>query len=140
MTTYNYKKTKKGYYELESVKDVLKGDITYYKNNKQYETRNFNDVVMKTYKWQGDMLMYSENTLGKLVTWYDKGKPTYTTFRGELVNEWIYFKGKLLGVWDERANTLQLYAHGRKEMDLYFEEKPEAEDIIEMSKKYGFEM
>jgi hypothetical protein len=139
MATYEYGKDANGYFEVKSVKDEMTGNITLYKDGQQYETRNNMDVVITTYKWQGTKLIFSENGTGE-VTWYKNGRQAYVTFEGDMINEWVYHDGKLMGVWDERKQNLLLYSHGRKEMELGYDAMPDEVEILKLYEKYGLEI
>jgi hypothetical protein len=138
ITTYNYKKTK-FYYELDSVKDEYTGDVTIYREGKPQEVRNAEGALVKTYEWQGSKLIFVADESGE-ITWYNDGKQAYTTVNGYLAQEWIYHKGKLAGIWNEQDNSFLLYTHGRKELELHFEEKPSIEKILGFYEKMGMKI
>lgn len=140
ITTYKYEKDKNGYYQVESVKDELTGSITLYKDGKQYEVRNYNGLVINTYKWQGTELIYTKNSITNEITWFKTGKPTYTTYKGELTKEWMYYQGKLLGIWDEDKNNFALYSRGRQEMQIQIKERPQTQDILKIYEIHGLKI
>jgi hypothetical protein len=140
IATYKYKKDENGYYQIESVKDEINGSVTLYKNSRQQEVRNYNGLVIKKYKWHGTDLIYLEDFVTGEVTWYKNSKPTYTTFKGELVKEWMYYEGKLMGVWDDYKNYFQLYSHGEQILLLYLSHKPTTDVLLDKYKSYGMEI
>lgn len=139
IATYKYKKDKNGYYEVGAVKDEVTGNITLYRDGKQHEVRNFNGVVVRSYKWQGTMLVYTQAGTGE-ITWYKTNRPTYTTYKGEMVQEWMYYDGKLMGMWDENKKRFELYSHGRKEIEIGFNDRPEIEELLKKYELYGLEI
>lgn len=136
---YLYEKDDNGYYQISSIKDE-NGNITYYKEGKQYEERDSNGTLIKTYKWQGSKLVYSNDIVTGYITWYKNDKPTYTTFAGELVSEWLYHEGKIMGIWHETDDKFQLYSHGLSKMDFFFNRKPEIEELLDIYEYYGIEL
>ena len=73
------------------------------------------------------------------ITWYKDDKPTYTTFGGDLINEWIYKDGKLLATWNVREAEVTLYAYSRPEIIYNVEEKPEVSELLDILKSRGIE-
>ncbi|MFW6174049.1 MAG: hypothetical protein ACOC5T_09920 [Elusimicrobiota bacterium] len=136
LTTYNYKKDENGYYSLDTVKDERTGRITIYKESKPDEIRNEDGIKIGNYRWEGSKLICLENIYpeGYEIEWYKNGRPTYTTFKGNLISERVYYKGKLAGTWDERNNKFELYTHGRKEIKVHMEIRPTIHEILELYK------
>ncbi|MFH1416158.1 MAG: hypothetical protein ABIH89_08775 [Elusimicrobiota bacterium] len=139
LATYTYKKDENGYYQIESVKDK-QGNVTLYTDGKQQKEIDENGTVTKLYKWQGSKLIFSEDVITGQVTWYDNGKPVYTTYEGELVNEWFYHEGKMVGLWVEPEGKFQLYSHGMSKLDFYFNRRPEMDELLDIYKTYGIEL
>ncbi len=140
LATYYYKKDKEGYLTLKTVRDEITGDVTIYEDGRPQEVRNNRDAVIKDYKWCGTTLIYTENIKTGEITWYKNGKPTYITHEGYLIKEWMYYQGKLLGIWNEKSRSFQFYSHGKEEMELYLGEKPEMNKLIQMFETYGIEI
>ena len=137
---YKYEKDKNGYY-CKSIKDMDTGNVILYRDGKQqYEERNAFGDVIKTYKWLGSKLIFSEDLTNNEITWYKNGKPTYTTYNGYMLREWMYYKGELIGIWNDDENKCVLYYHGRQKIGIYLEEKPELSKLLEIYKLYGFEI
>jgi len=139
LTEYNYAKDKNGNFYLSSVKDVISNELTVYKDGKPSEIKNFAGGVIKEYKWLGTKLIYVEDLEKNEITWYKDDKPTYTTFGGDLINEWIYKDGKLLATWNVREAEVTLYAYSRPEIIYNVEEKPEVSELLDILKSRGIE-
>ncbi|MFC2091932.1 hypothetical protein ACFLTD_04085 [Elusimicrobiota bacterium] len=140
IATYKYRKNKDGYFELESMSDEVTGDVVYYKEGKQIEKRNINNVVVETYKWHGTTLVFAHDLITGEIIWYKDGKRTYATYKGEISRQWFYFEGKMLGVWDEHDHIFTLYSHGEKALEFYMDERPAEEELLKVYRSYGLEI
>jgi hypothetical protein len=115
--TYVYETDSEGRYVLTKAENG--GDVTYYKDGKQQYTVNSLGLTTVEYHWDGSKLMYSYDNGAQETTYYDvNGKQIYTAFNGNLVKEWLYFKGRLVGYYDGNSGTTQLFQFQREDIKI----------------------
>src|SRR3989339_90858 len=127
---YAYKKDANGNTILEKSVDISNmgatyGDITYYKNGKPVYTTSSEGVVVKDYCYDGVKLAYTFDRRTNETTYYDiNSKALYTTFNEYKIKEWIYYKGQLMGFYNEHDNTVQIYQHQRDDIKIQINDSP----------------
>ena len=63
-------------------------------------------------------------------TYYDiDGKQKYVAFNDTKVKEWLYYKGKLMGFYDEIMDTVTIYQNQREDIKMYMAQAPTGEEI-----------
>ncbi len=128
--TYNYTINDSGYEVLGSVKDEESKIVTYYENNRQVEAVDSAGNTVTEYNWIGTTLVYAEDMNTGEKTWFNNGRPSFSTNDGKTAREWFYDEGRLVGIWSEIDNTLEVHSYGRREMEIIMERRPELEDIL----------
>jgi len=129
ITTYNYAKDEYGYLVLSSAKDEIRGNITLFDNGRPQEVKNSAGAVIKKYEWKGTKLIYTLDVETNEVTWYENGRPTYTSYDDFMVRQWFYFDGKIAGFWNHNTSSFLLYTHGREEVEFLCEDEPTEQQI-----------
>ncbi len=130
-----YKKDEDGNEVLE--KSVGEYDrVTYYDKNKPVVEKDKNGEIITEFVYDGSKLVYKFDRKENITTWYDvDGKVLYTSFNDQKVEEYLYFEGKFLGVWNYTNNTLSVLIHGQKVATLLLKEKPTSEIVNEWISK-----
>ncbi|MHB9155026.1 MAG: hypothetical protein ACYC5N_04945, partial [Endomicrobiales bacterium] len=130
MAKFYYEKDTEGNLGLAKVEDVQKGETTYYKDGKQQYIKNNEGVVVQQYVWDGAKLVYSfKPGLGETTYYNINGKEIYTARNESIIKEWLYHKGRLVGMFDEDSQTTQLFQYQREDITVYTEERPDSETI-----------
>lgn len=129
LVSYNYKEDENGYKTLDTSVDQH-GNITYFDNgNPSVQTTAEGDVITE-YVYDNNVLIYSFDKTKEEVTWYDfNKKPLFVASNEFLSKEWIYSRGKLVGVWDNSSNRLTAIIEGQEVARYIVSEKPTAEII-----------
>lgn len=115
ITRYKYRTDDKGNYVLDNAKDMLTNSVTYFKNGKQTQTKNYAGAVVRDYVWDGSTLIASRDRETQQMTWYDiNGKATYNSVNDHLISKRLYNQGKLVGVWNASDYTITLVHHNER--------------------------
>jgi len=129
---YNYVKDTKGNTVLYSVEDIQTKNITYFDNGKQTVTKNAQGTVVKDYSWDGTTLAYTFDRERNETTWYDiNGKQLYTSQNDTLVNKWLYYKGQLVGMWDQSSGSTTLFKNQREEIKIETGNEPPTAELVQ---------
>ncbi len=110
--TYDYSVDERGHKVLKSVTDRENQTVTIYENDRQVKTVDDSGNLVRSYKWVGTRLIYTEEN-DSTITWYRNAKPAYTTYKGEIQHKWYYEEGHLVARWDQGGNKLDFYLYGR---------------------------
>jgi len=137
LVKYEYKINAEGFIELKSVKDMLTNNVTHFNKGKQVNVTNAQGAIIRDYFWDGNKLVATYDRETQETTWYDiNGKAMYTTFNDIKIKEWLYFKGKLVGVYDARSKSVVIYQNEREDYILNgIEEAPTPVKIQELYDK-----
>ncbi|MCX5781689.1 MAG: hypothetical protein NT145_03150 [Elusimicrobia bacterium] len=129
---YNYRADENGRMVLYSTLDNM-GRTTFYKSGKPQREVDQQGNTTKEYFYDGQKLIYTYDTYLHETVWYDKdGKPTYSSVDNMLTKEWLYSKGKLVGLWEEGKNVLIAYVRGDEVGRYMFFKKPTGGQIQEL--------
>lgn len=137
VSKYNYSTDDNGRYVLDTIVNLKNNETTYIVDGKQTETKSQGGAVVKDYMWDGSKLVCTFDREKKETTWYDlTGRPTYTSVTddatGEVIDvtQWLYYKGRLVGVWDQTTKTTLICEFQREAVKIYTgAEPPSAEQI-----------
>ena len=127
--TYQYLKDDDGRYILDKTVSHT-GDTTYFKDGKQQYTINDKGTKTIEYFWDGSQLTYSFDYGIEETTYYDiNGKEQYTTHNENMIKQWLYHKGGLVGFYDGNNERTILYQYQREDVTVATKECPTAELI-----------
>ena len=133
IATFNYKTNDDGYKILFSVEE--NGiTVTYFdETGKQTVTKNLGrtETTLREWTWHGTELLYTFDAQTKEITWYENGRPTKTTYDGNLTSEWFYIEGVLAGKYNFTNAELTLYQWGREKVSLYYPDYSN-EEVLEV--------
>ncbi|MBN1822689.1 MAG: hypothetical protein JW803_00055 [Endomicrobiales bacterium] len=126
---YQYKYDSEGRYILDKSVDEY-GTATYFTNGRPVYEMSASGQVVRQYFYEGQALRFSYDTASKESTWYGvDGKPMCVTYKDMLVSEWVYDKGRLVGLWDELNGFVITYDKGMASGIYLLSEKPDAQKI-----------
>lgn len=119
ISKYDYKVDDNGRYVLETMTDLESGDVTYFDNGKAVNTRSRLGGVTMEFMYDGTTLRYSFDTTTNEATWYDlNGRVTNSTYNGEVVKQWLYHKGRMVGYYDDYQKTVMMYQNERQDLSV----------------------
>lgn len=132
--TYNYGE----FFRLQSTVDI-NGNVTKYYKDNPTEMRYPEGGLLKEWDIQGTKIIASEDTytdsnLGVdagVVIHYKNNKPLYATYDGEVIKNWIYINGKLVGIYDHPDQKLTLYNHHRIARALQWDYKLTLDEVMD---------
>ena len=132
LVKYYYKTDSLGMAVLDTSVDNF-GRTTSYANGKPQIERDAQGNTTKEYCYNGQTLVYTFDCAMGQSTWYDiNGNPLYISQDNIPLQEWLYSKSKLVGVWDYSRNVLTGYIRGDAVSTFLFTQKPSAEVVQEM--------
>jgi len=117
---YNYKYDEDGHYVMDNSFDPTTNETTYFDSNgRQTVTKNYAGAIVADYFWNNSTLVATFNRQNNETTWYDiDGKQLYTTFNDEIINKCLYYKGQLVGMYDDRNKQVTIFKNERRELVL----------------------
>jgi hypothetical protein len=126
---YSYKKDDEGRWILDTAVDYH-GNTTEYKNGKPKFEKDTDGATTKEYVYNGLTLLYTFDHGNNETTWYDiDGRQLISTFNEDLKKEWVYSKGKLVGLYDASTCMVTYYIHGQAIQSDRVDGPPTAEEI-----------
>jgi YD repeat-containing protein len=119
LVSYNYGYDKDNNYVLFTSFDPTTRSTTYFENGRQTVTKNYAGAIVTDYCWNLSKLLWSFNRETQETTYYGiDGKTLYTAFNDQLIQEFLYYKGALVGLFDARNNQVTVFQYERREVTL----------------------
>jgi hypothetical protein len=131
MVRYTYKNNDEGRRVLDTSVD-FDGNVTQYENGRAIREVSKTGELGKEYHYNKQTLVYTFDNTNKETTWHDiDGKTLATTTDNLLKDEYVYSKGKLVGIWHDTDASMTVYIHGVSLGTCRFENgsKPTADQI-----------
>jgi hypothetical protein len=132
LVQYYYKTNHLGMDVLETSVDNI-GLTTFYSNGKPRIEKDAQGNTTKEYGYNGQTLVFTFDNFMAQTTWYDvNGNPLFISKDDVPIQEWLYSKGRLVGVWDYARNVLTGYIRGDAVSTFLFIQKPNAQFVQQM--------
>lgn len=127
---YNYVMDDIGRNVLLTSFDPISKETVYFENGNPQYVKNENGTTLQEYKWDGSKLLYVYNNGTQETTYFNiNGKEIYTTFEDNIVKEWLYFNGRLVGYYSANEKSATLFQYERTDVVMHLDVPPTAELI-----------
>ncbi|MCR4662827.1 MAG: hypothetical protein K5622_02930 [Endomicrobiaceae bacterium] len=86
--------------------------------------------ILKDFSWNENTLVYTFDRSSQTTQWYNMDKEVlYKTYNDRVITKNIYSFGQLIGKWDARSETVQVFINERSWITLRMDREPTEDEI-----------